>query len=63
MPITYNIESDYLYKKAYKKAVKEEEEMTILEMLKDPTFTIEKISQFTRTTIEYVQKIKTENHQ
>jgi len=52
MPITYDIKDDYLYKQAKKE--------TIEEMLKDPSLTVEKIAQFTKTSIEFVKQVKNE---
>jgi len=52
MPITYDIKDDYLYKQAKKE--------TIEEMLKDPSLTVEKIAQFTKTSIEFVKQVENE---
>lgn len=54
MPITYDIETDYLYNKA-----KDDTRRAIIsEMLKDPAMTVEKIAKFTHTSVDFVQKIK-----
>lgn len=57
MPISYDIETDYLYKKA-KDATKRD---IILEMLKDTSMTNKKIAMFTKTSEEYVRMIREEN--
>lgn len=56
MPITYDIEQDYLYNKAYNKAKEE----TIAEMLKDPSLTLEKIASFTKTSVSFVKQVRDE---
>ena len=52
MPITYDIKEDYLYQQAKKEIIEE--------MLKDPSLSMEKIAQFTKTSIEFVKQIKDE---
>ena len=68
MPITYDIEQDYLYNKAYNKAyniayaeaTKEAKKGTIIEMLKDPSLTLEKIASFTKTSVKFVKQVQEE---
>lgn len=57
MPITYDIETDYLYNKAKvdtRRAI-------ILNMLRDPSMTTERIAEFTGTSVDFVQKIRSES--
>ena len=56
MPVTYDIETDYLYNKAKEDTLKS----VISEMLQDPSMTIEKIAKFTRTSVDFIQKIRNE---
>ena len=59
MPITYNIETDYLYNKA-----KEDTRRAIVvNMLRDPSMTVDKIAEFTGTSISFVRKVKSETTQ
>lgn len=52
MPITYDIEQDYLYNKAKKNIIKN--------MLDDASLTIEKIAYFTDTSAEFVKEVQDE---
>lgn len=56
MPITYDIKTDGLYKEGKREGKKE----TIIEMLKDPSMSEEKIAKFTKTSLAFVRKIKEE---
>lgn len=56
MPITYDIETDYLYNKGMEQRTKK----IIVKMLQDPSMSTEKIAEFTETSVEYVERIKIE---
>lgn len=68
MPITYNIKTDGLYKEGIKdgkregkiEGIKEGKKETIIEMLKDPSMSEEKIAKFTKTSLAFVRKIREE---
>ena len=53
MPMTYDIETDYLYNKG-----KDDTRWTIItEMLKDPAMTVGKIAKFTHTSADLVKEV------
>lgn len=60
MPLTYDIESDYLYKKGIEKGIEKGIKAAITEMLSDPSLTVEQIARFTKTSVEYVLKVEKE---
>ena len=56
MPITYDIEQDSLYKEGVMKKTIQ----VVQEMLKDSSLTVDKIAQFTGTTVEFVKQVRRE---
>ncbi len=60
MPITYDIEKDHLFKRGVKQGIEQGKRLTIIEMLKDPSLTIEKVARFTDTSVAFVQQVKKE---
>ena len=54
MPITYDIEQDYLYKQGIEKKTIQ----VIRRMLRDPSLTIEQIAEFTETSVDYVEEVR-----
>jgi len=59
MPITYDIKKDGLYIEGRQEAIRE----MIIEMLKDPSFNVDKISKIARVTPAYVKQIQKEVEQ
>jgi len=64
MPITYDIKTDGLYKEGKREGKregrKEGKKETIIEMLKDPSMSEEKIAKFTKTSLAFVRKVREE---
>ena len=64
MPITYDIEQDYLYnqgiEKGIEKGIEQGKRLTIIEMLKDPSLPVEKIAHFTGTSVTFIKRVKKE---
>jgi hypothetical protein len=60
MPITYNVETDYLYNKGIEKGLEKRTRQMIIDMLSDPSMTVEKIASFARTSVDFVLNIKEE---
>ena len=60
MPITYDIEQDSLYKEGVERGIERKAIQVIQEMLKDPSLTVDKIAQFTGTSVELVEQVRTE---
>lgn len=54
MPITYDIETDYLYNKGIEKNRKQ----LILNMLEQTTLTIEQIAKIAETSLDVVVQVK-----
>ena len=54
MPITYDIETDYLYNKGIEKNRKQ----LILNMLEQTTLTIEQIAKIAETSLDVVMQVK-----
>jgi hypothetical protein len=54
MPITYNIETDYLYNKGIEKAKKQ----LILNMLEQTSLTLEQIAKVAETPLDVVIQVK-----
>ncbi len=63
MPITYDIKKDGLYKEGRIKGKQEAIKEMIIEMLKDPSISLEKIAKFARVSLAYVKQIKKETGQ
>lgn len=64
MPITYDIETDYLYQKGIAKGVEKGIEVgeqklksVIREMAKNPALSLEQIARYTLTSVSYVQEV------
>jgi len=64
MPITYDINTDGLYKVGKREGKREGKiegkKETIIEMLKEPAMSEEMIAKFTRTSVAFVRKVKEE---
>ncbi|MGB3585259.1 MAG: hypothetical protein WBA23_01910 [Tunicatimonas sp.] len=56
MPITYNIETDYLYNKG----IENKTIAVVRRMLKDENLTVQQIANFADTTTEFVRKVQSE---
>ena len=57
MPITYDIEQDSLYQEGIEQGKK----FIIAKMLKNPSLTVDKIAQFTGTSVEFVEQVRRES--
>ena len=68
MPITYDIENDYLYLKGIERGIEcgalrkenEEKYLSVKNILLETDFDSIKIAKLVRVTIEFVEKIKSE---
>ncbi len=58
MPITYDIENDYLFNKGIKEGMEQKTDQMILDMLEDRSLTLEMIAKFSRTSIKYVEQLR-----
>ena len=58
MPVTYDIEQDSLYQEGVERGIERKTIQVIQEMLKDPSLTVDKIAQFTGTSVEFVERVK-----
>ena len=59
MPITYNIETNYLYNKAKENT----QRAIVVNILRDPSMTIDRIAECTDTSVGFVRKVKNEAKQ
>lgn len=58
MPITYDIEKDFLYKRGVSSGAEKKTIQVIQEMLKDLSLTTEQIAKYTGTSVEYVEEVR-----